>query len=345
MATLPALYVYLSENNGTALPLDVDRVWVYPAYVPAGTFESCTIDGGPDTFDWTTASWTGIVPAGTTAQLATRTSTDGVAWSGWSAALATSGSSITSPPGRYLQYQLQLTTSDSTLGPVIDAVTVATTRGAGDEDTTPPVISNVVASAVTTTSAVVSWTTDEPATSRVQFGPTTAYGQTTVDSTLTTSHSRVLTGLTAGTTYNFLVSSADASGNEASSTNDTLATVLASLSVGDVSLAEGNSGSAIASFPVTLSAPSGQTVTVTYTTADGTAVAPADYASATGTVTFAPGETAKAVGVTVNGDVAFEATETFILTLSAPQGATLGDAQGVGTITNDDTAPACRSTT
>ena len=77
---------------------------------------------------------------------------------------------------------------------------------------------------------------------------------------------------------------------------------------------------------------------VAYATADGTAVAPGDYASASGTLSFAPGITSQTVTVAVNGDNALEGNEAFTVSLSAPTGATLGDATGVGTILDDDPA-------
>ena len=82
-----------------------------------------------------------------------------------------------------------------------------------ETDTTAPAISAVTATA-TGTSATVTWTTDEPSDSRVDYG--TAPGSLTAnvsDASLVTSHSATLTGLTPGTTYHFRVRSADASGN------------------------------------------------------------------------------------------------------------------------------------
>jgi len=60
------------------------------------------------------------------------------------------------------------------------------------------------------------------------------------------------------------------------------------LSVSDASVSEGNSGTTALTFTVGLSAASGQTVTVNYATADGTALANIDYTAASGTLTFAP---------------------------------------------------------
>ena len=75
----------------------------------------------------------------------------------------------------------------------------------------------------------------------------------------------------------------------------------------DATVIEGNTGTVPATFTVTLSAPSGRNVTVDYATANGTAVAPGDYAVASGVLTFAAGETTKTVNVQVNGDVLNEA--------------------------------------
>jgi hypothetical protein len=81
-------------------------------------------------------------------------------------------------------------------------------------------------------------------------------------------------------------------------------------------------------------------VTVDFATADDTATAPADYAPASGTLTFAPGETEQTLAVAVNGDTLVESDETFFVNLSNPTGeATIADAQGVGTIIDDDPRP------
>jgi hypothetical protein len=108
------------------------------------------------------------------------------------------------------------------------------------------------------------------------------------------------------------------------------------LSVGDASTAEGNSGTVQLAFPVTLSRAATTSVTVGYTTANGTAVAGGDYTAATGTVTFSPGETSKAIVVSVLGDTAVEPDETLTVSLSNPVGATIADGSAVGTIRNDD---------
>ncbi|MFS8396402.1 autotransporter domain-containing protein [Xanthomonas campestris pv. raphani] len=111
---------------------------------------------------------------------------------------------------------------------------------------------------------------------------------------------------------------------------------LPSLSIDDVSVNEGNSGTTTATFTVTLSAASGQTVSVNYASADGTATAGSDYVARSGTLTFAPGTTAQGVAITVNGDTALEPNETFSVGLSGASNASIARATGAGTILNDD---------
>jgi uncharacterized repeat protein (TIGR01451 family) len=108
------------------------------------------------------------------------------------------------------------------------------------------------------------------------------------------------------------------------------------ISVNDVTVTEGNSGTTPATFTVSLSAASPQTITVAYATSDDSATQPSDYASASGTLTFTPGQTSKQVTVNVNGDTTVEPDEAFHLNLSSPTKATISDAIGIGTITNDD---------
>ncbi len=109
-----------------------------------------------------------------------------------------------------------------------------------------------------------------------------------------------------------------------------------SLSVADIALNEGNTGSTSATFTVTLSPASSQTVTVSYATANGTATAGTDYTATSGTLTFTAGQTSKTVAVAVLGDTPVEADETLTLALSSTSGATLSRAVGTATIVNDD---------
>lgn len=110
------------------------------------------------------------------------------------------------------------------------------------------------------------------------------------------------------------------------------------VSVGNVMRREGDpaTGPTVMSFPVTLSCPSDQVVTVDFATLDQTARAGADYVDASGQVVFQPGETAKQVEVEVLSDLEWEVTETYLLQLSSAVGADLQHDEAVGTIEADD---------
>lgn len=111
------------------------------------------------------------------------------------------------------------------------------------------------------------------------------------------------------------------------------------LSINDVSVVEGNAGTTIATFTVSLSQPADAGgVTFDIATADGTAtVADNDYAAASLTgQTIAQGAGTFSFAVTVNGDTTIEPGETFFVNVTNVTGATVGDGQGQGTISNDD---------
>ncbi|OGS27734.1 MAG: hypothetical protein A2297_00305 [Elusimicrobia bacterium RIFOXYB2_FULL_48_7] len=93
-------------------------------------------------------------------------------------------------------------------------------------DTTPPVISLVLAQNITQTAAVITWTTDEPATSLVEYGSSANYNKTTtLDSSLATTHSMAITNLVATSVYHYRVISRDTFGNETASVDYTFTTL------------------------------------------------------------------------------------------------------------------------
>jgi hypothetical protein len=114
---------------------------------------------------------------------------------------------------------------------------------------------------------------------------------------------------------------------------------LPALSISDDSVTEGDAGTQTMTFAVILSAQSSRTVTVQWATADAVAVGPSDYAAAGGTLTFSPGQTSKSVNAIVNGDLVAEIDEPFLVELSAPTNATIGDGEAVGTIVDDELLP------
>jgi hypothetical protein len=110
------------------------------------------------------------------------------------------------------------------------------------------------------------------------------------------------------------------------------------VSITDVSKAEGkNKATTSFTFTVSLSAASDQPITVSYRTGNGTATAGSDYASATGTVTFAPGQTTRTITIQVKGDNKRESNETFFVDLfGLSSNALFTKNRGLGTILNDD---------
>jgi subtilisin-like proprotein convertase family protein len=123
------------------------------------------------------------------------------------------------------------------------------------------------------------------------------------------------------------------SGSVASGWELTLTTAIEpAASIDDVVVAEG--GDAV--FTVSLSSPPAFPVDVDYATAAGTATAGADFVTASGTVRFDPLQTSQALTVATVPDAEAEPAETFYVDLTSPVNATLLDAQGMGTITDDD---------
>ena len=111
------------------------------------------------------------------------------------------------------------------------------------------------------------------------------------------------------------------------------------LSVGDVSVAEGDAGSSIATVTVALLGASELTVEVDYATSDAGAEADLDYTPSVGTLTFAPGDMEETVDVTVLADTTHEGDEGVAIDLSGELNATLADAGGLLTIADDDALP------
>ena len=161
--------------------------------------------------------------------------------------------------------------------------------------------------------------------------------------TTTTTITIVVTPSITGTMVNTAtVNANEPDPNLANNTATASTTVFGSgLSINDVTVMEGDSGTTAAVFTVTLSVSSTQVVTVTYTTAEGTARTDNfDYNAISNTLTFPPGTTVQTLTVLVNGDILEEADEIFFVTLSNPINAILtANDQGTGTILNDDNDP------
>jgi len=112
------------------------------------------------------------------------------------------------------------------------------------------------------------------------------------------------------------------------------------LTVNDVTQAEGSSGSTAFDFTLSLSAPSEKQVGVYFRTDDGTARAGSDYTPTFGFFHFASGQTALSITVPVSGDTRAATNESFQVRVFHPQNVTIVDGFAVGTIQDDDPPPA-----
>jgi hypothetical protein len=150
--------------------------------------------------------------------------------------------------------------------------------------------------------------------------------------------SRLAVSLTAGTAYQIRVSGF-CGGCQGNITMNIFQLVSVNMTISDVSMSEGNSGSTNFNFTVSLSSASASWASVNYYTSDGSAVSGSDYQSVSSSVSLAPGQTSATISVPVYGDITVESNENFYVNLYGVSGATLTDSQGVGTIQNDDVMP------
>ena len=204
----------VSDYPVDASSLQVDWLRVTP-YSTSCTFLSRVFDAGMSV-NWNALAWTGETPAGTTLAMSYRVGNTAAPDGSWTAFVPVTGSGgALTGNSRYVQYQAQLATTDATQTPVLDDVTIFYSSG---PDTTPPAISAVTATPGAGGTATITWTTDEPANSQVDYGTDSGSLTLTASSaSLVTTHSITLTGLSPSTTYYFRVTSADASGNSATS--------------------------------------------------------------------------------------------------------------------------------
>jgi hypothetical protein len=117
---------------------------------------------------------------------------------------------------------------------------------------------------------------------------------------------------------------------------DTLVNDFPTAGISDKKITEGNSGTSVMKFKVTLNHASDKYVKMKYKTVDGTAKSGSDYVAIQGTLTFQPLQTTKYISVTINGDITNESNEKFKVVLSNPTHVLLEDKTGMGTIKNDD---------
>ena len=210
-ATVPMRPI-ASDLFAGGLNLSIDWLRMTP-YAATGSYESAVHGTGAPT-DWQQVAWTGVTPAGTSIDVSVRTG--GVAipdgtWSVWVPVASGAPLGLNSP---FIQYRVELASGDPLLTPVVKDVGIWCEEGI---DTSPPVISALTAlPGAEGTTALITWTTSEPADSRVDYGSEAGLLDLNVsDGTLVVSHSVALSGLLPGRTYYFRATSADAATNSA----------------------------------------------------------------------------------------------------------------------------------
>jgi hypothetical protein len=342
-----------SDLHADASPLRIDWLRMGP-YATAGTFVSRVLDAGAVT-TWGSMSWNGSGVSGIAMSVRFGdTPTPDGSWTAFTP-VASSGSPI-SGSSRYVQYQAVLS-GDGSSTPVIADVTISA-LGAGTLISVGDVIATEGNSGTTTATFTLRLSRSSSSPVTVLYATADGTARAPSDYTGVTGSVTFAPGSMAETVPITIAGDAIQEPDETLALNlmsPTNAALLDSqgivtivnddstpaVTINDVSVIEGNTGTLNAVFTVSLSAASTQTVTVDYATANGTAIAGAtgDYLAATGTLTFAPGTTTRQVMVTVRGDTLDEVNETFFVNLSGAGGATIIDAQGLGTILDNDPTP------
>ena len=165
----------------------------------------------------------------TRTQIAYGTSTSYTTETGWSAGANTTHTHFITGLTANIAYHFQITVKDAAANTASSGDMTFTTASPPPADTTAPVISSISIGNLASTTADVVWTTNEVATSKVYYGTTTPLSLSgasfIADSSLVTSHTKTLSGLTASTTHYYVIESQDGVGNTATSTENSFTTL------------------------------------------------------------------------------------------------------------------------
>ena len=186
-------------------------------HAASGSFLSRIHDAGM-VADWGAMSYSAQVPQGSTLGLDVRTGATATPDGSWTAFTPIAAGQDVPGSSRYIQYRARFTTGNGNITPVLASVNLPYAPRPAAPDTTPPVISGIASQVIGQSTARITWTTDEQATTRVEYGTSpSALNSVAEVLTLTTAHSIDLTGLNPQTPYTFRVVSKDASGNTTTS--------------------------------------------------------------------------------------------------------------------------------
>ena len=208
-------------RNGKALVNDWFRM---SPYASSGVFVSRLFDAGstanPNTTNpWGAISWQAEVPAGGSLTISVRTGNtstpDDGTWTPFRTVPASGA--LVGNSSRYLQYRAAFTTGNTQQTPVLQEVMVQYDADVAGADGSSPIISAITATVADSATAVISWTTSEAATSRVDYSRPGTPAQFVEQPELVLQHRIVLTGLKPLTTYTYQVTSQDFSENSSMS--------------------------------------------------------------------------------------------------------------------------------
>jgi hypothetical protein len=353
--------VAASDFNAFSGTIVVDWVRSSP-YAGTASFTSRVFDASTRV-DWQNMQWQANVPANTSLALAVRTGDSPVPDASWSSFLPVSAPGALGLRSRFIQYRADLSSNDPYQTPSLADVVIT-----GVVPVTPPTppapvtisIGDVMLAEGNSGSTMFAF----PVTLSAPTDHAVSVGFSTGDGTATTANGDYLpvageVVIPAGAAGQWIM--VEVNGDVYNEDDETFNVILGSvngatiqkgaasalilnddavpsLTIGNASLPEGNNGMANMTFTVTLSALSGKPVTVNYATAGGSALAPSDYTETSGSLSFAPGTATKTIDVPILGNKVDTANKTFVLNLSSPSNATLGTAQAVGTIIDDDTS-------
>ena len=343
-----------SERHSGTHTLVINSVRLAP-YATAGTFTSRVLDAGAPTV-WASALSDTSVPTGTTLDLSVRfgdtAAPDGTWTSFGSVAL---GNATLAGTSRYAQYRIVMTgTADST--PELASITLS-----GAELAAQPSLSVTGATVVEGNSGAADGVHGLALRPHVQPGERVVIrpgrhgivaqrlpgGFRHSHHPGRSAHGGFVVPITgdaaveADETFAFtLTAPVNASLGQALATGTILDDDLPSVSIADAAATEGDSGTRTRCLRCRCRLPAFHTVTVPFATANGTAVAPQDYTSTSGVLTFPAGTTTRDINVPVVGDTRHEASKNFTVTLGSPVNAVIQDGSATGLIADNDPIPA-----
>lgn len=190
-----------------------------------------SVSGNSVQLEWTASGDDGATGQASSYDL--RYSTNAITSSNWNNATRASGEPTPASTGNVQSFTVSNLSPETKYyfairaideaGNISDLDTTSITATTGT-DTASPVISNIALSNVTQTSAKITWTTDEPAKYRIDYGTTASYGQTASGTALNTSHNVTLSSLVANTTYHYRIIATDSKNNSSDSGDRLLVT-------------------------------------------------------------------------------------------------------------------------